>query len=230
LGESERGLSCQILNEEEIRLKYDKRVKTLTGDSKNPIIIQNNNLNYLMTVDLESFKAIYSNVSKNKKRTKIKHVFYNSANQYKSINNLRKEEIQTKRIAVYRGSTLHFMRSLAEQKLKKEGYEVFLAAEQELKKEGYEVFLAKGHQIRNINQYLKVLPYLNQGVKVEMKNKMNILFEETRESSIECSTGVFYIDKFGNHAPSKLVVFTGDLGNQRMGDTLPLDFNLEDLQ
>ncbi|NNK88181.1 MAG: hypothetical protein HKO90_07845 [Flavobacteriaceae bacterium] len=45
-----------------------------------------------------------------------------------------------------------------------------------------------------------------------------------RQSSVESFVDEFFIDSFGNHSPSEHVRFGGDLGRQRMGETLPLDY------
>ena len=45
-----------------------------------------------------------------------------------------------------------------------------------------------------------------------------------QRSSIKCLVNEFRINQFGNHSPIDKVVFTGRIGNQRMGDTLPFDF------
>ncbi len=210
LGKSSVGESCRILNEEDVKLKYDFTKKKLTVKSKNPIIIENNDLKYLISVDLRHFEAEYSHVSKNKKRLRIKLVSYVGANQYRSMDIIETDEIDKIREEVYKGSTLHFMRALAGQKLAKEGFDVFLE---------------KGQHIGNVYRHFKVTPAYNQnGVIVYMANKMNILYNGEKRSSIECTEDQFYIDNFGNHTPPETVIFTGDFGNQRMGDTLPLDY------
>jgi len=98
-------------------------------------------------------------------------------------------------------------------------------AGQKLSKEGFDVFLDGGQHVGNIYRHFKATPAYNQnGVIVNMANKMNILFEGEKRSSIECSEDQFYTDNFGNHTPPETVIFTGYFGNQRMGDTLPLDY------
>ena len=215
LGKSSAGESCRILNEEDIKLKYDFTKKKLAAKSYKPIIIENNDLKYLVSVDLKFFEAEYSYVSKNKKRLSIKLVSYYGANQYRSIDVIETDEVEQIREKVYRGSTLHFMRALATQNLINEGFEVFLN---------------NGQHVGNIYRHFKVTPSYNQnGVMVNMANKMNILYNGKKRSSIECTEVQFYIDNFGNHSPPEAVIFTGDFGNQRMGDTLPLDYFVSEL-
>lgn len=211
LGESSRGESCKILNEEDIVLKYNVKNKTLIVVSKAAIIIENNDLKYLISVNLQHFKAKYSYVSKNKKRLNIDLVSYNGSNYYRSIDVHPTKEIFQTREEAYKGSTMHFMRALASENLNKEGYDLFVE---------------QGQHIRLTNRHFEVSPSYDQnGVIVKIKrNKVNVLYKGVKRSSIECTEDQFYIDNFGNHTPPETVIFTGDFGNQRMGDTLPLDY------
>lgn len=210
LGTSSAGESCRILNEEDIELKYDFRKKKLTGKSYKPIIIENNDLKYLVSADLKFFKAEYSHVSKNKKRLSVKFVSYYGTNQFRSMQDLDTDEVEKIREIAYKGSTLHFMRALSVQNLKNEGFEIIEE---------------NGQRVQNISHQFKVSPAHNQkGVIVNMTNKAFILYNGEKRSSIECITDQFFIDDFGNHTPPASVIFTGDIGRQRMGNTLPLDY------
>jgi len=214
LGESEAGKNCQILNEEDISITYNSENKTLTARSNVPVVIQNNFLGYFINVDLKKFEAKYSSVSKNKKRLSIHSVTYIGSNQYKSINTEPEEKLFTKRATSYLGSTLHFMRALVERQLNEEGFEIFLEKGNKSYKQWIKTTSAKGED----------------GVVVSFPKKYNIRYRGTRQSTIECLDESFYIDGFGNHYPPDRVIFTGDFGNQRMGDALPLDYFLQRLE
>jgi len=54
-----------------------------------------------------------------------------------------------------------------------------------------------------------------------------IIYKEGKESSIESQIGTFYIDNYGNYSPVDKIRFGGEMGQQRMGDALPLDFKIE---
>ena len=84
LGESKRGKSCRILNEDDLILKFNKITRKLIATSKAPIIIKNNVLNYTINVNLDYFEANYSFVSKNKKRLNIEKVSYFGSSLYTS--------------------------------------------------------------------------------------------------------------------------------------------------
>ncbi len=211
LGESKNGIASKILNEEDIILRYNKKKKQLTAQAKSPIFIENNNLKYLIKTDLQHFEVNYSYVSMNRKLLNVKYVYYLGNNFYKTLQvNPTKSTIK-KRKDTYLGSPLHFMRAMASEDLEREKYKIF-----------------KGSYPVKPKKYITVTPIDNMNnVKIEIKDKLNILFQGDKQSYLKSSAPEFYIDKFGNHSPPDAVRFGGDLGRQRMGDTLPLDFLLK---
>jgi hypothetical protein len=208
LGETPNGLASKILNEEDLILRYNKKKKQLTAIANSPIIVKNTNLKYLVTIDLQHFEINYSYVSKNKKSLDVKDVYYLGNNYYKSLEEISSKNTLKKRKKTYRGSPLHFMRALANEDLEREQYKIY-----------------RGNQPVASNEFITVTPIDNLGnVKVELKWKLNILFEGREQSYIKSSLSEFYIDKFGNHSPPKAVKFGGELGRKRIADALPLDY------
>lgn len=208
LGDTSNGRSCNVLNEENLVLRYNSKKKQLTAKSKAPIYIKNKNLKYLISVDLNHFEVNYSYVSKNNKQISFDNVYYSGHNFFKSEEEkLSKETIQ-KRAEVYEGSVLRFMRALARKKLSKEGYAVY-----------YRNLYVKE------KKYIEVKPLDEEGylVSVHLKKKIHIN-KKGLQSSVESFVNKFYIDSFGNHFPAEKVLFGGDFGSKRMGDTLPLDY------
>ena len=96
-------------------------------------------------------------------------------------------------------------------------------ANEELERENYKIYF-RDHPVKS-GKFITVTPIDNLGnVKVELKGKLNILFEGSEQSYIKSSLPEFYIDKFGNHSPPKSVKFGGELGRKRIADALPLDY------
>ncbi len=208
LGETSNGLVSKILNEDDLILRYNKKKKQLTAIANSPIVIKNANLKYLITADLQHFEVNYSYVSKNKKSLDVKDVYYLGNNYYKSLEEISSKKTLKMRKKTYRGSPLHFMRALANEDLEREKYKIY-----------------RGDHPVVSNEFITVTPIDNLGnVKVELKGKLNILFEGSEQSYIKSSMPEFYIDKFGNHSPPKAVKFGGELGRKRMADALPLDY------
>ena len=105
---------------------------------------------------------------------------------------------------------LHFMRALSKNKLNDRGYKVYLA--NGMSDPSKIIFLS---QLKN-----------GKGVFVKIKGDgdLNIIYKNGNQSRIEVLDNEFYIDSFGNHLPPLSIQFYGDLGGQRVGDTVPLDF------
>ncbi len=210
LGESKNGKACKLLNEDDILLKYNKKTKKLTAKAKGPVYIRNENLKYLILVELQHFEVNYSHVSKNKKHLNLAYISYSGNSFFQSLQKNPNTIIKDIRKKTYLGSTLHFMRALSTNQLEKEGYSIYL--------ENTKV---------DPKKYISVFPTGNlNSVKVKLRRKLYIKYKNGKESSIESLAGMFYIDDFGNYSPVDKVRFGGEMGSQRMGDTLPLDFLL----
>ncbi len=208
LGETKNGKSSKILNKDDIVLRYNKNKKQLTAHAKSPIVIKNNILKYLITVELNHFEVNYLSVSKNKKRLNLDYVYYSGASFFKSLEKKPSKLTLQKRKETYEGSVLHFMRALAQEQLNEKGYRLY-----------------NGNSSINQKKFIEVSRIKNSNtVYVELIDKLNILYKGEKQSSVESFDDGFYIDHFGNHTPPETVRFGGNLGKQRMGDTLPLDF------
>ncbi|TVZ56356.1 carboxypeptidase-like protein [Lutibacter sp. Hel_I_33_5] len=207
-GKTLNGKSCQLMNPEELKLRYDSKKKSLNAYSKSPLTFRNVRLKYLITVELEVFELYYKYVSKSLKTKTLDYVHYLGSNFYTSMQPNPTKETKKIRKETYRGSVLHFMRAIANKSLAKDGYSIFVAG----------VPVKAG---RYINSYKDDF---SEFIKVRLKMPLTIRYKNEFISQIKSFTEYFTIDSFGNHAPTDLVRFGGYLGGQRMGDTLPLDY------
>jgi len=210
LGFSKFAASCKILNEDDLVLRFDKDENILTVSSKNPVLIENKKLNYLIEYEIVDFEISYHYFDLSDLSHKIKSVIYTGTSFYKDLeeNNNRKTDKLRKK--AYKGSVQHFMRCLYEANLDKEGYQIF--------RKGF---------IVNPWDHINIVEVPNSDLKkVTVTDKLVILFNKKDQTTMEVKGGVFYIDKYGNHIPIPNVIFTGKMGDQRMGDALPTDFNL----
>jgi len=62
--------------------------------------------------------------------------------------------------------------------------------------------------------------------KVTLSSKVSILFRKEVQSEMELRIDEFFVDTYGNYAPILGVYFSGAMGSQRVGDTLPSDYGL----
>jgi len=216
LGVSKQAQSCKILNEDDIFLTYDKTSDKLIASSKKPIRILNKHLEYEIAYDLQDFEVQYvshSTEGRVKTRYSPTTVYYAGTSFYKVLNNNPSNRIDKKRTKVYQGSVLHFMRAVYSNRLIDEGFKLFYEKQQ----------VAPEHAIvvnETENPNLKEICFLKPELEVV-------------DASDSCSKlkpiedACFFVDNFGNHSPIKAITFTGFIGNQRIGDALPLDYEPE---
>ena len=201
--------SCKILNEDDIILRYFEEEKQLTASSRKPILIRNKNLRYLIAFDLNEFKIDYAHVDIENNRLHPKLILYSGTSRYENLDGSDKKRILKNREQSYKGSSLHFMRALANNKLKEENY----------------VILKKGYAV-NAGDYFFVTYNPNtRSATVKLKEPVGILYDK-KQSSLECKAETFDIDQFGNHTQIDKVIFGGFMGTQRLADSVPLDYNI----
>lgn len=208
LGVSENAKSCKILNEDALVLKFIKSEKQLVAIAKKPLIIVNNNLKYQINYELQDFEVKYTSDGDAGPYIATS-VYYAGTSYYKSEGD-DKQRILKRRGKVYKGSVLHFMRALLKGKLKDQGYRI-IYDKRDVPPENF------------ISIYATDNPLI---YKVRLFKPLIVVYDNnvSRQSSIKTLGTYFYIDSYGNHSPVNEVIFTGHFGNQRMGDTLPLDY------
>lgn len=203
LGTSDNARSCKILNEKDLRFKYNKRTKTLMAWSNAPVLVKNNNLQYEISFDIIDFELVMIGWNSTS-------VVYTGTSFYKDLNKKGKKRIQKNREKAYTGSVLHFMRALYNKNLEDEGY----------------IFGKKGFKVDPYD-FFTIYNTDNLGYKtIALKEKLDIFYKGDMESSIQTTTPEFRVDKYGNYDPIPNVLFGGNMGSQRVGDALPLDFGL----
>tara|TARA_R110002111_G_scaffold249328_2_gene313213 strand:- start:5171 stop:6184 length:1014 start_codon:yes stop_codon:yes gene_type:complete len=212
LGNSKFGKSCKILNEDDLILKYDKRKKDLYASCKVPLKVLNKSLQYEISYDLIDFEVNFKYANLKTREFTVNSVVYFGTSFYKELENFKKNKSIKNRKHAYSGSVQHFMRSLYNKNLKDEGYLVF-----------YDGFVV------NEWSYFTVEAAENTDFKkVSLKENVSILYDKDFQSELQLEIDEFFIDTYGNYAPIIGVYFSGVMGNQRVGDTLPLDYGLYD--
>ena len=211
LGTSKFGRSCKIENEEDLILKYDQYNKALYASSKVPLKIINKALQYEILYDLKDFEINFRYINIKTYSFTINSVMYLGTTFYKDLEKVHKNKTTKNRELTYKGSVQHFMRSLFNKNLRDEDYRIF-----------YDGFVVEEWN------YFKVEDLDNSDFKkVTLKEKVSILYNKELQSELQLEMNDFFVDTFGNYAPITGVYFIGDMGDQRVGDTLPLDYRLK---
>lgn len=212
LGTSKFGKSCKILNENDLILKYDKHKKDLYASCKVPLKVLNKSLQYEISYDLIDFEVNFKYANLKTREFTVNSVVYFGTSFYKELEDFKKNKSIKNRKHAYSGSVQHFMRSLYNKNLKDEGYLIF-----------YDGFVV------NEWSYFTVEAVENTDFKkVSLKENVSILYDKDFQSELQLEIDEFFIDTYGNYAPIIGVYFSGVMGNQRVGDTLPLDYGLDE--
>lgn len=116
LGNSKNAQSCTIENPEVLNFNFNESTQTLTAFSSAPIIIRNDALGYRINYFLESFKKSEADL---RYRGKI------SFRNLESISRSEKRTWRKNREESFKGSFIHFKRSLIKNELRREGFRVY---------------------------------------------------------------------------------------------------------
>ncbi len=218
LGFSKFSKACKILNEDDIVLRFNTTKMQLSASTKRPLIIKNEALDYEITYDLKEFVVQYNakgdirvTVKNNKDNWYVLHsVYYSGTSFFKTEISKKHKRALKNREKAYEGSVLHFMRSISSGRLKEERYKIFKGSSQV--NPAYYIFTKKNDSLNT--------------TEVTIPNEINIL-HKNKQSIIRSEVKTFAIDVYGNHSPIEQVLFGGFMGNQRVGDALPLGYGLK---
>jgi len=103
---------CKIKNPKVLVFDFNPKTGVLTASSRKPLLIENKGLGYLIMYNLIDFTLT---------RTQMSYVGYM---QYKTLKGSKRKQRKWRknRLTTYKGSQMHFVRSLRKQSLKKEGF------------------------------------------------------------------------------------------------------------
>lgn len=204
LGNSPGALKCKIKNEDVLNLRYIPSIETLVASADEPLQIINRHLGYEVTYNLTDFKAEFSTTS-GLRLTSM--VYYEGYSFYEELNKKRRKRYLKNRENIYKGSSLHFMRSLSSQKISENGFRIFL--------KGWEVLPYSYFKIRDFEEITEV---------ELLAEKLTLVYGPLLQSDIQAK-GKFYIDRHGNFTPPQNVLFSGEMSKSRVAEMLPLNYN-----
>jgi hypothetical protein len=209
LGTTSAGIRCKILNEDDIRLYYNAKENRLYAFAKKPILIKNRYLGYQVNYNLVDFEVDFFKQTSDTVISKSTYMagtlFFKDLDRGKP----KKRHLKNRK-DVYLGSSMHFMRALANQTLTEEGFGIFKKRFQVNPKE---VYSAK--PIAGVTQV------------IQRAEKLAITFNGGNQSFIRITESPFFIDGYGNYTPSRNIFFGGKIGENRAGDLLPLDYGID---
>ena len=149
IGKSKNSGLCKLKNPESLKFYFSKRKNRLKVLSIEPLIIENNALGYNIKYEMDSFVHEYN--------TDITvYTGYPLFEEMESTSEDQKSKWKSAREAAYKGSILHFMRSLYNMELEEEGFQVQLMVNINGKDSGLKV--KDYYQALNYNQADSISP------------------------------------------------------------------------
>jgi hypothetical protein len=208
LGTSHAAADSKIKNEDAIKLYFSPTKKELSAQVSEPLEIVNKHLGYRIFYDVTHFEVKFLN-SPNAIRS-LRMVRYEGTSFFEELRKRTRKKHRRNREITYKGSPLHFMRSLATQKLRENRFRIF-----------HESFETEPYKFFNITKE-------NGLTRVKLlTDKLSILYYDVDQSGIQTKSE-FSIDQLGNHTPPMAVIFTGEMSYNRVADMLPINYFPED--
>ncbi|WP_207427776.1 carboxypeptidase-like regulatory domain-containing protein [Pedobacter sp. SYSU D00535] len=192
LGTTANARSCKIINEADLIFNYSAKTKTLKAYCDQPLIIDNKSLGYTITYFLESFTYKPSSTSFQG------NYYFSQDSSAAGDKNLAKRRERT-----YWGSRMHFIRSLWDNQLKENKFQIYSASNTPL---NYKDLVAT----EGPDKYFRI------------PGNLRLSFGNNSSRLIRKKTASF-IDAKGYFDPSA-VTWAGEMAVQRIADLLPFEY------
>lgn len=209
LGLSDNAANSEIVNPDDIKLFYDKKVKTLYASSTEPILINNYSLGYKIIYYLKDFEASQNDIE------------YTGNYFFEELNmpDRKQHETARRRKETYKGSRLHLVRSIWSDQLRKEGFTLFYNNYRKVKLKDISSLLPTGEKVICFNQGV----IINYG-----KSKYNQVHfgdsDPVEKSYVTQIDGCTKIAKDGYYDPTS-IRWSGNIAEQRVADLLPYEYS-----
>lgn len=230
IGKTTNSKKCVIQNREVLKFYFYKKRNRLKVLASAPLEIENNALGYKIKYTLDSFTHEYG--------TQVStFTGYPLFEELQPSDDMQKEAWQTNRLQAYKGSILHFMRSVYNKSLKEEGFEIQFVA----KRNDVETAIPLLNFYGGLNyakddstQLVEIMPnqpdvailynkeepepaYLQQNVASPVKWQLSV---------INIPAGQFIaIEQNGYYFDQNDITMTGYWTWEKAGDMLPYDYH-----
>lgn len=171
IGKTVNSASCKITNPEVLKFYFSKKKNRLKVLATEPLLIENKALGYNIKYTLDSFTHAYE--------TQVSlYTGYPLFEEMTVANNEQKNTWEMARQKAYKGSILHFMRSIYKKELREEGFEIqFLITykDRELEKDTAfklkNIYAALNYQKDDSTQTIEIKPNQNKIGVIYTKEK-----------------------------------------------------------
>jgi len=229
IGKTSNSKGCSIINKEVLKFYFYKKKNRLKVLATAPIEMENLSLGYKLKYTLDSFIHDYGTQSGI-------YTGYPLFEELPAKDSLQKDAWQANRLKAYRGSMLHFMRSVYDKSLKKEGFEIQFVAknkEEETAIRLSDFYRALNYNMDDSSQVVDILPnqpevavlysneepdtaYSAQNEDAPKKFELSVITIAANES--------IGIERNGYYFDQNDITISGYWTWEKVGDMLPYDY------
>lgn len=223
LGLTKYGKACKILNEDAIDFNYDLETFIFTASCPEPIRVENPLLGYFIDFDLQDFYVKF-NFKTIKSVNAIQSLFLGTV---KYTETKIDDKIIKNRNDVYFGSAVDFFKGIINNSWSSKNFILYKGSFPENPDDYFKVLKKEDLYEVTVTSTNKVSLSINGIKKTNFYADFNLLYPKKRQSQVIFKTETFFVDAFGNNSHKDQIIFGGDIGRQKAGNTLPLDFEPE---
>lgn len=214
---------CRIRNEDDIKLIYDSENRVLSAFCDKPIQIENKYLGYELQFDLTRFDLYFSDNSLSEYA--VSYVYYTGYPRFTDVKP-QDAQIHKRRKEIYEYAASNFFRQLSVNLLTQSPFSLYKNRKIGDASDCFEVTDMPTHKMISLKPLIHGQDD-NKSYTAPVFGQVTVLHKDSRQSQITFFTDTFTVDSYGNVSPVGQLFFSGFMGNQRMGDLLPLEYEPE---
>jgi CarboxypepD_reg-like domain len=231
IGKTENSKSCTIKNKDDIHFFFSKKRNRLKVTATAPIEITNDALGYNIKYTIDSFTYEYN--------TQVTlYTGYPLFEEMQTTDTVKKNMWATNRMKTYKGSMLHFMRSLYNRQLKEEGFEIQFLVKVNDKESAVvlpNAYSAVNYHKEDSTQTVEVLPNQNNVAVLYKNEKPEQAYADANPdepAKFQLTVLAFapaesiIIEQNGYYYEQTDITVNQYLSWKKMADMLPYDFKL----
>ncbi len=232
IGKTENSKLCTIKNKAALKFYFSKKRNRLKILATEPIEIENEALGYNIKYTIDSFTYEYN--------TQVSlYIGYPLFDEMQSTDTAKQNLWVANRLKAYRGSMLHFMRSLFKKQLKEEGFEIQFLVKLNEKETAIPLLNFYGgmnYSKDDSTQTVEIMPNQNEVVIIYNKevpepNYLIVNSEEPEKFQLTVLSFVpkesVIIEQNGYYFEQTDITINQYLGWKKMADMLPYDYKFK---
>jgi hypothetical protein len=222
LGITRAGKSCIIQNEDDIQLSVNMQTRRLMASSDHPIVVVNNYLGYKVSFILVDFWVQYGVSIESLSSDYTQSSFFAVVSFFEDLTPDNRR-IKQRRDNIYESSTNYFFRCFVNDSLKENK---FLLYNKQFPVDYRQYFTTKDTLMQKM---ISIIPETDINTMtlysdIQLTGMISVLNRKKIQSNIFFMTDSFLVDRYGNIDKIDEISFSGQMGELRAGDMLPIDY------